>query len=472
MAAAARGARALPGERWALRWMAVVTWGLTAHILAVALLFGFVGLPVEVVRLVAVWKEALVVALFAWVLARGVAGHGPRLHVGTADVAVLALVALTVGHALASVAGIGMPATVQSIAFGTRDLVFFVALYLVGRCTPVVATEPAVLRRLLVVGAVTGAVAFVEWLVVTPELLVLMGIASYFNDFLGVSAFTDQNVYGLPGNYWTMIGSRAVQRAGSVYMSSQGFAVTFLVILPAATVWIGLRRKWGSPLVLAAYALAWAGLLLSVTRMTILACLVQTLLIIVLLGRPAPLVGLGVAGAATAGVLLLTVTALPAFVWETITWQSGSSQSHSKDYVNGLAALWERPLGSGLGTTDMTAVRLGREFLTADNQFLKYAVELGVAGLAALVVLVGALLWQGTRGAVSARTPELRAAGMLLAAMTTGFVVNGMTAVLTNSPTFTYLYFWFAGAAVTALGAERGAGAPLSVRPPPAAGPR
>jgi hypothetical protein len=46
-------------------------------------------------------------------------------------------------------------------------------------------------------------------------------------------------------NYWTRIGNVEVQRAGSVYLSSQGFAVPFLILLPAATAWVfgGVKRR-------------------------------------------------------------------------------------------------------------------------------------------------------------------------------------------------------------------------------------
>jgi hypothetical protein len=232
---------------------------------------------------------------------------------------------------------------------------------------------------------------------------------------------------------------------------------------------MNLRGRWTSPPALAAYALAWLGLLLSVTRMTTVACGVQVLLLLLLARRPSRVLALALAGAATFAVLLVAVPGLPSFVWETLTWQTGSSATHSKDWVNGLAALWRHPLGSGLGTADQTAMRLGREPLTADNLFLKYGVELGLPALLAYLTAFAAVAWVTVRAALFEPAPRRRALAAFVAACTVGVAINGVTAVPINSPTIGYLYWWLAGSAMAVFGARAratrapapGAAAPL-----------
>ena len=332
-----------------------------------------------------------------------------------------------------------------------QTLCFFVLPLTLGRLTPELFGDTRALRHLFLVGVVTSAIAVVEWLLVTPQMLVVLGVGSYFSDFLGVAAFTVDNEFGLPTNYWTVVGGQRMQRAGSVHLSSQGFAIPFLVIIPAATVWMNLRRRWASPTTVAAFALMWIGLVLSITRMTIMACLLQSVAVILLARRPAPLVGLGVAGGLGFAVLLGVVPGLAGFVWETLLWQTGSSASHSRDYVNGLAAVWERPLGNGLGTSDMTAVRLGLTPITGDNLYLKFAVELGLPAAVAFVTILGVFLWRGAKAALSGPTARVRAAGAFVAAGTVGVAANGMTAVLTNAPIFSLLFFWLAGSALATI---------------------
>ena len=456
---------------WTTRLFVLLAWGLTWHIAVVAGAYGVLGLDEEVVRAIAAWKEASVALLLGLVLLRAAAGRGSTIVVQAVDLLVAAIVALVVAHAAGSMAGLGPSALPGELALAVRDVGFCFALYLIGRVTPDVATSPRVLRHLFAIGVVTSVIAIVEWWFVPPEALLLFGVASYFNEFLGLTEVTAGNLYGLPDNYWTMIGGRVVQRAGSVYLSSQGFAIPFLLIVPAATVWMGVRDRWRSPQALAAYAIVWLGLLVSVTRMTTVACGLQVLLLVLLARQPARLLGLGLAGVATLSVLLVVVPGLPSFVWETLTWQTGSSASHSKDWVNGLAALWRHPLGSGLGTADQTAMRLGREPLTADNLFLKYGVELGVAALVAYVGLFLSLLWVTVRTALGDASPRRRAMASFAAACTLGVAVNGMTAVLTNSPTIAYLFFWLAGSAVAAYGVRLARPRTASAAPIPSPAP-
>lgn len=453
----------MAGSGAAGRAFRLLAWGLAVHIVAMAFLFGFVGLPMTVVRTIAAWKELFAVAALAVVTVRAALGRTVTVGPNAADVAVLVLVALAALHAIASAGGWGAPTSVELVGYGVRDTVLCFALYAVGRATPAVATDGRAFRTLLIIGAVTSVVAIIERLVVTPERLVLLGVASYFNEFLGLSATTTTNLYGLPDNYWTVLGGRLVQRAGSVYLSSQGFAIPFLVIIPAATAWLlgdGRRRRaW----TLAAYALCWVGLLSSVTRMTTVACLLQVLLMVLLMRRPAPIVVLAAGGALVVAGLVLAVPGVGWYIWDTLTWQTSSSASHAKDYASGLAALAVHPLGNGLATADATALRMGLTPLTADNLFLKYGVELGIPALVALCAWLAALGWRGSVSALSEADRDRQALGAFLAAGAIGIAVNGATAVVTSSLQVAYLFCWLAGSALTALARPPEYGAALPI---------
>src|SRR5207247_4366908 len=96
-------------------------------------------------------------------------------------------------------------------------------------------------------------------------------------------------------------------------------------------------------------------------------------------------------GVAGLGLALAIVPDLATFVWETLMWQTGSSQSHLTDWGAALANLPAHPLGAGLGSADFVAARFGVTALAADNQYLKYAVELGVLGLTLHVLVLGGI---------------------------------------------------------------------------------
>lgn len=434
----------------------VLAWALVLHIMVMAVLFGLVGLPASTVRAVAAWKEVFALVALAAVACRAAFGRGATNTPVAADLPVLALASLALLHMIASVGGWGPPTSATLLGYGVRDTMLCLGLYAVGRATPGVARDGRVLRTLLVLGALTSLVAVIERIVVTPERLVLLGVASYFNDFLGMGATTLSNDFGLPDNYWTYLGGRLVQRAGSVYLSSQGFAIPFLLIIPAATAWLvgGERRRGGWAFV--AYALCWIGLLLSVTRMTMVACVLQTLAMVLLLRRPAPVVTMGLGGAFALGVLILLVPGVGWYLWDTLAWQTSSSASHAKDFATGIAALMAHPFGNGLATTDATALRMGLVPLAADNLFLKYGVELGVPAMFALAWWLATLGWMGARGALADEERPGRAAGAMLAAIALGLAMNGVTAVVTNSLPIAYLCFWLIGSIVTMLTTSTG----------------
>jgi len=434
--------------------LVALVWFLPFHVLTIAYLYGGLGWPAGVVRAVAAWKEALVVGLLVAVLARTLRHPGGR-GVQWLDLAVAGLAALAGAYLVGAEWWFDQGLPVAAQLYGWRDAVFASLLYFVGRATPGVAEDPRVTRALFAVGVVTSAIAVVERLFVTPGMLVILGAARYVQDFLGATPITHGNVYGLPDNYWTTIGDHLVQRVGSTYLSSQAYAIPFLIIMPAATLYLLSDAPRRRRLAWAGYALLWAGLLLTITRMTVAACLLQTFIIVAAQRRWRVGLGLVATGVAGLGVALAVVPNLGTFVWETLTWQTGSSRSHLDAWGTALANLPIHPLGAGLGSADFVAARFGVTALAGDNQYFKYAVELGVLGLALHVVVLGGLCAAGLRVWRRAAAPAQRNAGLLVGLTTLGIALNALTAVVLNSTLLAYVFFWLAGA-VTSVAASSG----------------
>jgi len=422
-------------------------WLLPFHIVVMAFLFGGLGVPGPVVRVLAAWKEALIAVLVAATALRLILGSGERTPIQWLDVAIFGLGLVSLIYLIGAGFWFGVELPVGARLYGLRDAVYFSLLYFVGRATPDVVRHERVLKALFLVGVITSCIAVIERLVVTPQMLVLLGAAEYFQDFLGATLFTADNPYGLPVNYWVMIGSRLVQRAGSTYLSSQGFAIPFLVIVPAATVWLVDKQR--STAAKLGYAVLWLGLLLSITRMTIVACLLQALTIAAMRRRWEVVTTVGVAFAVAFGVGLVLVPGLATYVWETLTWQSASSLSHSDDWMEGIGNALRYPFGAGLGVADQTAVRFALDPLAGDNQYLKYAVEMGILGVGLHLATMGGAVVAGIRGAQAGRgvTGDY---GIVVAATALGILFNAITAVVFNSMMLTYVFFWLLGSLVTA----------------------
>jgi hypothetical protein len=442
----------------------VFSWALPFHSLMVAILFGALGFSAGAVRTFAAWKEMAVVGLIVLVVIRAAMGKGPRVSISWVDIAVGSLLFIACAFFIAGNVWLRQNLPVDAERYGLRDIAFFLLLYFVGRASPEIADDPDTLRRLYIIAVLVSAIAIAEWFLVTPDKLVLIGVAAYFQDFLNVAAFTTGNDFGLPMNYWTRIGSVNVQRAGSVYLSSQAFAVPFLILMPAATAWFLGAFKRPTVSMKIEYAIIWLGLLLSITRMTIIVCALQLLLLILMLRKPQWAVAGLFVGVGLLIVAFITLPGLAGFVWDTLTWQTGSSASHLNDWRKGFEAFFEQPWGAGLGTTDQSAIRTGLSPLTADNGYLKYAVELGIEGLIALIAIFVGFGVTSYKVARHGSTQYRRMLGTVVFLTTVGVMINALTGVVFNALSLAYLYFWFAGAIVTVAQRERApSSAPVTI---------
>jgi O-antigen ligase len=155
------------------------------------------------------------------------------------------------------------------------------------------------------------------------------------------------------------------------------------------------------------------------------------------------------AAMAIGAVTVVVVPGLLHFVWETLSWQTGSSTSHLKDWQQGALAFFQRPWGNGLGTTDAAPLRAFREPLSADNMYLTYAVQLGVAGIAAFVAVLVTILSVAWRVAWANVSDVQRRVAAVVALATIGIMINGVTSFVFSSNLLAYVFFWQAGAVVT-----------------------
>jgi hypothetical protein len=427
----------------------IFTWGLAFHSLIIAALYGLFRLPEDLVRAAAAWKEALLAVLLIVTVFRTIMGRNEKTEIAWTDFWVLSLFFTAVCYLMTANPFFNAGLPVDAQVMGLRDAVYFMLIYFVGRSTPELIESENGARRLFTLVLVTCIIGIIERLLVSPEMLVALGVASYFQNFLGVSAFTTGNEYGLPLNYWTFIAGRPFRRAGSVYLSGQGFAVPFLLFFPLATSWVFWRAK-KVPLQVFGYFLICIALLMTLTRMTILISIIQLVLFVLLMKRPEwAVAGISILGLVFVGAFVL-IPGFPTFVWQTLSWQEGSSVSHVNDWLRGSAAFFEQPWGWGLGTADQTAVRAGLKYITGDNLFLKYGVEMGALGLFLLIMVLYSLGQTGLRLFRYAEDDSRRRMGIVIWLTSIGIAINGITAVVFNSITLGWVFFWLAGAAVSA----------------------
>ena len=438
----------MEGSRLSHKAFVILAWGLAFHSLVIAILFGLLRMPETTVRTIAAWKEVALACMLLVVGLRAVLGRGTRVPMTWTDLWVGGLVLTALMYFAGANLWLRADLPLNAELLGFRQAVYFMLIYFVGRATPGLADDDRTMRHIFLLVLVTSVLGILERFLITPEGLVALGVASYFQDFLGASAMTAGNEYGLPTNYWAFIGHTPIRRAGSVYLNGQGFAVPFLLFFPLVTAWVfarGRRSTWQ----ILAYCIICAALLLTLTRMTIIVALIQVVLFVVLRRRPEWAVAGLALTAAMFLVVFVVVPGFPQYFFMTISGQETSAASHLGDISKGLVAFLERPWGTGLGTTDASATRAGLEHLTGDNLYLKYAVEMGFLGIMFFIFIFGSILLHAYNLFRRGTSEAQRRMGATIWLATIGLGINGLTAVVFNSITLGWLFFWLAGAVVS-----------------------
>jgi len=335
-------------------------------------------------------------------------------------------------------------------------------LYYVGRGVPELGERSTYVKHLFRIAVVVATIGVLERIFVSPRMLVALGAASYVNDFLGLTASTVGNDWGLPSNYWSVLGHVPVRRAGSVFLGGQAFALPFLLFIPAATAWVFDSSRRLNIWRIAGYALIWMGLLVTITRTTIVVCALQVLMYFLITRRPTRVVGAVAWTVAVFLAALILVPGLASFLLATATFQTASSYSHVFDWRRGLTAFFDQPWGHGLGSSDQVAARFGRTPLTADNMFLGYAVDLGALGLLAYLAIPFTIAVYSWRLFKTADAPDMRIVAATVFLTNVGIALNGASSSPFNSIFLAYNFFLLAGASVSAY--QRRALRAVSVR--------
>jgi hypothetical protein len=330
--------------------------------------------------------------------------------------------------------------TVQ--AYGARDWLLYLAPFFVGLYAPLSERSAAsVFRTLVLVGVATSAIGVMEYVLIPTPVHIEIGVVRYFNDLLG-QTFTPF-FGGLPPNYYTSFAGLAVRRAVSVYLSGQGFALPFLVFMPAALLWALHRR---SRTALAAALLTGVALLLTITRMTIFVCALQCVVLLWIAGRRRMVALMFVAVLTVFAVSWVSVPRVRRYVVSTVTFSDSSSSARPEHAMRMFESARKFPLGEGLGTSGQTATQFGLEEggWSTELGYGKVIQTLGIPGLLLWMAwFIGILrsAWQVAGNSVGMQ----RCVALLVFAAAGGIMLNNLTAPPDQSPVVIYVFSWLAG---------------------------
>ncbi|HVD01165.1 MAG TPA: hypothetical protein VNG93_08450 [Candidatus Dormibacteraeota bacterium] len=458
------------GLAWAWRQpyigLGLVVAGLAFHSFALMVLLRL-GTPNLLVRAFQGWKE-LLLALVALIALLGLYRDWRAGKLGRplpADWFAIGLAILVAVYFLLPGSILHSNASLAQRAVGFRIDALIPLLYFIGRrIKPRPDMVPTVIWLCLGAGAVVTLFGLAElWLIPTATWLD-WGVNLY-TSFLG---FTYHGPGGLPENFFlTLPDGTLVRRMVSTYVSPLGIAYTALLLLPLGVALLewhageSRRPRWLAGTV---FTFVLIGLLLSVTRLALLAAAGEAALLFLLLRRRW-LAGLFVVLAVGTALMLYVYPSIGPSVGRNLVAGSGghgqaavsggdtSTQEHFTYLIGDLKIDLQHPLGLGTGAS---TVRYGQLVGTGESAVLGFFGDLGVLGGLLYTGLYLLVLWNGWRafrrlpqGALESGLPLVALVGGLALAPIT------MTSDVWGDLSVTVLFWWAAGAAVTLATAAR-----------------
>jgi hypothetical protein len=284
-----------------------------------------------------------------------------------------------------------------------------------------------------------------------------LGIGRYYRELIGIDY--GSWYLGLPENYWRGTPIGRLRRAVSVYGSSQGFALAYLLMFPVSAYGLLHRRLPESRLATVTFLVSLVALGLTITRFTFVVCVGLFLLMLLISNARARrfakyIVTIMAVGFAMAYVLSDAVRAV---VITTINFQDHSSAQRLDIWWSTLLALVEQPLGYGLATVGHTVHRLvgSTSVVGTEGQISKIAIEVGIPGVliySAALTMISLFLFVGYR--YTSHTYS-RALCLCMSLAFLGLWINSLTTEWHNSPSIVYPAWWLAGSCISYILHER-----------------
>lgn len=417
---------------------------LPIHSLVLTILIAQLGLSINLVKVVASWKEILLLCTFIVVVSHRFIQRRP-FWVNWVDYIALLWLALIVVYFLFHDLFFSWESNLTIRLYGARDWLLYLIPYFIGRLI-VVSDKNAskIFKSLLLVAFLTSIIGIFEYFFVPIEWHIKLGVPRYFGEFLGLEY--PEHWFGLPPNYWTSIGGLEVRRSVSTYLSGQGFALTFLLIIPVVTYnyFIALRRASLSLLLL-----CWIALLLTITRMTILVCFIQSMTVLWFCRKTKRLTLVLIGTMLILTAIFVINSTIRNYIIQTLTFQDDSGRTRPGQWLAGIEAIVEHPLGLGLGSVGQVGARFANSGVGSEAGYFKITGALGLLGLLFFCGWFLGILAHAYRLYRKLKLHDPHRALILVTLVTAiGFLLNNITAPPDQSIFVLYVFSWLAGLTV------------------------
>jgi hypothetical protein len=422
---------------WALLGFVLV---LPFHSLLATVMLVQFGLPVSVVRVASSWKELILFTTMLLVLLRILSRQRLPTLTWLDGISLLWLVQIAFYSVIGSLNPVWQP-SITARVYGTRDWLLYLVPYFIGRLVWTTDSDlRRILRAVLLVGVITSLFGLIEYFFLPIEFHVLLGVPQYFSEMLGL-VYPDY-LFGLPENYFAEVRQgEIIRRSVSTYLSGQGFAVSFLVVFPVVFTWYVKRPTNQNMFALVVCAFA---LLLTITRMTIIVCSIQMILILLLTRHYKILQGILVSGVLLFIVALMVYPDFRSYVMNTVLLQDTSSSTRLNQWAGGIQTLLEHPFGSGVGYSGLTGTRFGGSGAGQEAGYLKITGDLGLPGILFFILWFGGILFFSLNLFWTSEG-DWKTLSLVVFTTAVGFLLNNVTAPPDQSPFVIYVFPFMAG---------------------------
>ncbi len=331
--------------------------------------------------------------------------------------------------------------------YGLRAGIFFIVVYALGRMIPLgLRLQKWIVIALMVIGALGGLLAIFEKVVLPPTWPVALGYPAYLLEFFG------QHAKGHYGLTWTFETASGLRRSSAFFANPLDLATSTLITGVAAlyTMFSYRPRTIGRLVSTICWLLIVVSLMLSVSRASIIAFGIQTIVAALWLGRTRfalLFIGIGVIG--TLVVVIMVGPRLTNFIVETVQFQNPSSQGHLAAWIEGLRAMLDHPMGLGLGTSGQIGARFAQS-VGGENQYVITGVQLGIIGFVTYLILQLSAIGYSLRAyrMIGGRAQTL---AFIAAAGKFGLLFPAFTSNIDNYLFVTFVTWWLVGFSVQQL---------------------
>lgn len=407
---------------------------LPIYLLSMAFLFQLTKSPF-IVKTVQPWKELLAFFVLGVLLIRLISG----LKIGRLIFLDYLVIFFFLFNLLYIVVPWGPELSVR--LYGLRSNIFWVFIYLLGRSLPISISQCyRILWMLTGIGLVAGLVVILEIILFPPDWPNRLGYARYIEFFFNTRP---TGSYGLS---WTFETATGLRRRSGLFANPLELASSILVT-GVATFYLLISfplRSRARRYLFLVFCLIVASLLLSISRSSTVAFFIEMYIVLIWV-KHSQTRYLFVLLAILGGIgLLTTVPALSTLWLETITFQNPSSQGHLHEWLEGLNALAQNPLGLGLGVSGQIGNRF--DFRTGgENQYIILAVQLGWLGAAMYIAILLTAIRTAYRAYVQAQEWASKGLFLIAAAAKFGLMIPAFTAHIENYIFVMFVTWWLIG---------------------------